>query len=44
MMSSQMKDKFDFKLLLTRHNYSEKSIKELWKWYDPTEKKGVASY
>jgi len=42
--SSKMKDEQDFELLLKHHGYSEKIIKELWKWYDPSEKKGVTSY
>ena len=40
----QMKEKDDFEHLLKHHGFSEKPIKELWKWYDPSEKKGVASY
>jgi hypothetical protein len=30
--------------MLQKQGYSERMIKELWKWYDPSEKKGVASY
>jgi hypothetical protein len=33
-----------FKELLRSHNYSEKVAEELWKWYDHSDKKGVASY
>jgi hypothetical protein len=39
-----MKDEQDFELLLKQHGFSEEAIKELWKWYDPSEKQGVASY
>jgi hypothetical protein len=30
--------------LLVSHGYSEKVTDELWKWFDSSEKKGVASY
>jgi hypothetical protein len=30
--------------LLKRYGYSEKTIKEIWKWYDFSERKGVASF
>jgi hypothetical protein len=29
---------------LRKQGYSDEMIKELWKWYDSSEKKGVASY
>ncbi len=29
---------------LTEQGYSEEMIKELWKWYDPSGKEGVASF
>ena len=29
---------------LKEQGYSEKMIEELWKWYDSSEKKSVASY
>jgi len=29
---------------LKEQGYSDEMIKELWKWYDSSEKKGVASY
>jgi hypothetical protein len=38
------KAKLAFKNLLASHGYSEKVADELWKWYDFSEKKGVASY
>jgi hypothetical protein len=38
------KAKRAFKILLVSHGYSEKVADELWKWYDFSEKKGVASY
>jgi len=31
-------------LLLKRHGYSGETIKEIWKWYDFSERKGAASY
>jgi hypothetical protein len=33
-----------FEILLKQRGCSEKAIKELWKWFDYSEKKGVASY
>jgi hypothetical protein len=33
-----------FKQLLLGKGYSEKVAEELWKWYDSSDKKGVASY
>jgi hypothetical protein len=30
--------------LLKREGYSEKAVKEVWKWYDFSERKGVASF
>jgi hypothetical protein len=39
-----MNGKEDFEQLLKNHGFSERTIKELWKWYDFSEKKGVASY
>jgi hypothetical protein len=33
-----------FKQLILSHGYSEKAAEELWKWYDFSEKKGVASF
>jgi hypothetical protein len=36
--------KLSFKDLITRRGYSEKAADELWKWYDFSEKKGVASF
>jgi hypothetical protein len=32
------------KAKLRKEGYFEKTIKELWKWYDPSVKKGVASF
>jgi hypothetical protein len=32
------------KAKLEKQGYSEEMIEELWKWYDPSVKKGVASY
>jgi hypothetical protein len=39
-----MKAKNFFNILLKQQGYSEKAIEKLWKWYDYSEKKGVASY
>jgi len=39
-----MKPILSFKILLKRYGYSEKTIKELWKWYDFSEKKGIANF
>ena len=38
------KIKLTFKTLLFTNGYSAKIADELWKWYDFSEKKGVASY
>jgi len=34
----------NFKHLLFSAGCSEKATDELWKWYDPSKKKGVASF
>jgi hypothetical protein len=39
-----MESKRLFRQMLKPHNYSDEAIEELWKWYDSTEKKGIASY
>jgi len=39
-----MKPISSFKILLKRHGYSEKTIEEIWKWYDFSEKKGTANF
>jgi hypothetical protein len=36
--------KLKFKRLLVDSGYSEKATEELWKWYDYSEKKGIASF
>jgi hypothetical protein len=36
--------KLDFKDLIVKRGYSERVVDELWKWYDFSEKKGVASF
>ena len=38
------KPKHIFKNLLQEHGHSEKVVDELWKWYNFSEKKGVASF
>jgi hypothetical protein len=39
-----MNTKHSFMQMLKNQSYSDKTIKKLWKWYDSTEKKGVASF
>ena len=39
-----MKEKNSFKLMLKQRGVSEVAIEELWKWFDYSEKKGVASF
>jgi len=36
--------KVDFRNLIVKRGYSEKAADELWKWYDFSAKKGVASF
>jgi hypothetical protein len=36
--------RLSFRDLITRRGYSEKAADELWKWYDFSDKKGVASF
>ena len=43
-MRLSRKAKHTFKDLIVRRGYSEKVDSELWKWYDFSEKKGVASF
>jgi len=38
------KAKLTFKNLLLTNGHSEEVADELWKWYDFSEKKGVASF
>ena len=38
------KAKLTFKTLLINYGYSENVADEAWKWYDSSEKKGVASF
>jgi hypothetical protein len=33
-----------FRTLLKRYRYSKKAIEEIWKWYDPSERKGTANF
>ena len=39
-----MKPTSSFKTLMKKYGYSERAIREIWKWFDHSEKKGVASY
>jgi hypothetical protein len=34
----------EFNKLLKKRGIPKKGIEELWKWYDTSEKKGVASF
>jgi hypothetical protein len=36
--------KLGFRDLIVKRGYSRKVAEELWKWYDFSEKKGVASF
>lgn len=38
---SKMNPPSAFRTLLTRRGYSDKAIKEIWKWYDFLERRGV---
>jgi hypothetical protein len=39
-----MVDQKNFDKMLKDRGYSLEVIKKMWKWYDQSEKKGVASY
>jgi hypothetical protein len=39
-----MKPPKKFNKMLEKGGYSKKTIKQMWKWYDYSEKKGVASF
>jgi len=41
---NKMKPISSFVFLLRRNGYSKKTIEEIWKWYDFSEKKGVANF
>ena len=43
-MSVKSEARLAFKYLITRRGYSDRVADELWKWYDFSEKKGVASF
>ncbi len=40
----EVKDLKDFEKLLSENKYSSKVIKEILKWYDYRDKKGIASF
>jgi len=44
MLILKMKPDPSFKQMLKNKGYSEEAIEKLWKWYDFSEKKGVASF
>jgi len=39
-----MRSTKSFRQILKNKGYSEEAIEQLWKWYDYSEKKGIASY
>jgi hypothetical protein len=39
-----MNGKKEFEQLLSESGFTQTAIEELWKWYDSSKKKGVASY
>jgi hypothetical protein len=39
-----MKPPSSIRSLLKRNGYSERTIDEIWKWYDFDERKGAASF
>jgi hypothetical protein len=39
-----MKPIISFVFLLRLNGYSKKTIEEIWKWYDFSEKKGAANW
>ena len=39
-----MKSSKNFNQMLKERGYSTEAIEEMWKWYDYSEKKGVASF
>ena len=40
----QKESKQNFKIMLKKNGYSNKATEELYKWYDSSKKKGVASF
>jgi len=36
--------KLEFKDMIVKRGYTEAIVEELWKWYDFSENKGVASF
>ena len=40
----ELKNLNDCEKLLSKNNYSSKAVKEILKWYDYSNKKGVASF
>jgi len=39
-----MKSSKTFNQMLKERGYSQEAIEKMWKWYDFSEKKGVASF
>jgi len=44
MKNKESKQKHIFTTMLKNNGYSNKATEELYKWYDASEKKGVARY
>jgi hypothetical protein len=40
----KMKVDRSFEMLMKKQGYSEKTIRKIWKWFDHSEKRGVASF
>jgi hypothetical protein len=40
----EMKAAPSLKLLLEQYGYSERTVEEIWKWYDFRKRKGAASF
>jgi hypothetical protein len=40
----EMKAAASLKFLLEQYGYSERTVEEIWKWYDFRKRKGAASF
>jgi len=43
-LSIRMKPPSSFTNLLKQRGYSQKTVREIWKWYDFSERKGAANF
>jgi hypothetical protein len=43
-LTAKTSARLGFRDLIIKRGYSERAVDELWKWYDFSEKKGVASF